>query len=230
MHKQILFNFMIIVMLLTSFQLAARKPNPVSYGLKVSPSIAWISATHNDVQSDGATVKFGAGIVSNYRLTSLFSIVSGLNYNAFGGYVMDNASLGSTTIRNNFLINYKQLEVPIALRIRTDTIKKTSFYLQGGISLGLILSAKEKRIPLAKNSVPIYTNVLPYTNPLRLGFQVGAGLEHRIYRWLSVFGQITYNNSISNTANGDKYIANDRYTQRLLLFPGSMEFSVGVMF
>jgi hypothetical protein len=109
MRKSVLF---LVLFIIASYNLAAQVSydidenfkrlassfdiNKLQFGLKVSPAISWINAEHYDVQSDGATMKFGIGAIANYELTSLISFVSGLNYNGFGGYVYDNASLSLT--------------------------------------------------------------------------------------------------------------------------------------
>lgn len=130
----------------------------MSFGFKVSPTISWINVVNTDVQADGAGLKFGVGGVLNYELLQNLSIVSGVNYNAYGGYVYDNSSLNSTVFRNNYLINYDEIEVPIAVKLKTTSTNKTNYFLQGGFSAGFVIKASEKRIPIDKTSKPDYVD------------------------------------------------------------------------
>jgi len=240
MRKQIMF----ILMLATVSQLSAQQTDSISsevsnatseagkisFGVKLSPSINWIRAVNDDVQSDGATLKFGVGGIVAYHLSNEFSFVSGLNYNEFGGYVYDNASLNDPNTENNYLINYAEIEVPVALRLQTKAVNKLSYYLQGGLSLSFIGKATEKHKSTLANTDPEIINIQTLTYPNRIFYHVGAGMEYSVGKRAVVFGQITYKNAITNSANSDKYFNERPYNAPFQLLPGSLEFSVGFMF
>ena len=201
-------------------------------GLKISPSIGWINAINTDVQADGANFKFGVGAIASYRLFSLLSFVTGLNYNDLGGYVFDNKSLNNVLMKGSYKINYSEIAIPIALKLQTPEINKTSYFLQGGFSAGFIINATEKYYPIAANADPVYVDIYSLTSPTRISYQVGAGIEYFIGKKSTVFGTITYNNSVTNVANSVNYTSGTtrRYSSPIQLLPGSMEFSIGIMF
>jgi len=232
MRKKIMF----ILLLATANQVSAQQtdsissPNKrVSFGVKLSPSINWIRVVNDDVQSDGATFRLGIGGVVAYHLSTEFSIVSGLNYNEFGGYVYDNASLNNPKTENNYRINYAEIEVPIALKLQTKPVNKISYYLQGGLSLGFVGKATEKHKGIIENTDSV-SDIQKLTYPNRISYNVGAGMEYSVGKRSVIFGQITYKNAITNSANSDKYFAERPYNSPFQLLPGSMEFSVGFMF
>jgi len=235
MRKQIMF----ILLLAAASQLSAQQTDSISsqksnlsFGIKLSPSINWIRAVNNDVQSDGATLKFGIGGVVAYHLSSEVSIVSGLNYNEFGGYVYDNASLSDPETENNYLINYGEVEIPLALRLQTKPVNKASYYLQGGLSLSFVGKATEKHKSTYANTDPEIIDIQSLTYPNRISYNLGAGMEYSVGKRAVVFGQITYKNALTNSANSDKYLDDPTrtYDSSLQILPGSMEFSVGFMF
>ena len=244
MHKQILFIFLLISIGLlaqpSDYYLNKESKQDTNgpelskfqFGLKISPSIAWINAIHNDVQADGATFKFGVGAIASYRIASLLSFVTGINYNGLGGYVFDNKSLNDVTIKGSYKINYSEIAIPIALKLQTPMIKKTSYFLQGGFSAGFITIANEKYYPVAANTDLIYVDISSFTSPARISYQVGAGIEYSIGKKSSFFGMIAYNNSVTNVANSVNYTSGTtpRYTSPIQLLPGSMEFSIGIIF
>jgi hypothetical protein len=103
-----------------------------------------------------------------------------------------------------------------------------AYFIQGGFSAGFINNSTEKRIPLAQNAKPAYTDISLMTNPTRLNCLFGAGVEYSLGKKTNLFGLISYKNSITNLANSMAYA--DRYNSLLQMYPGSMEFSVGIMF
>lgn len=208
----------------------------VQFGIKMTPAIAWLNVVHNNMTAEGATMKFGAGIVANYPLISNLSLVSGVNYHGFGGYAHDNKSLGYTDTLSTYKINYKEIEIPLALKLQTSVVKKTSYFIQGGFAVGFVTSANEKRIPKDDNLELNYEDINLYTNPTRISYQVGAGMQYWIGRTSNIFALISYNNAITNIANTSNYTTTiqpnhtPRYNSRIEILPGSMEFSVGIMF
>ncbi len=200
-------------------------------GMKLSPSIAWISTINNDLQADGANLKFGVGAVADYNVTSFLSFVTGLNYNGLGGYVFDNQSLNNNSIKGSFKINYSEIEIPIALKLQTAYVNNTSYFLQGGVSVGFLINANEKYFPVAANSDPYYNDISSMTNLTRVAYQLGAGIQYAIGRRSNIFGMISFDNSLSNLASST-YLSGStpRYTAPLQILPGSMTFSVGIMF
>ncbi len=208
----------------------------VQFGIKITPAISWIDVVHNDMQAEGATMKFGVGAVANYPLTSILSLVTGINYHGIGGYASDNKSLSYSDTLSSYKINYKEIEIPIALKIQTLPLNRTSYFLQGGFAIGFISTANEKRFPTPANAKPVYDDLNLYTNPTRISYQIGAGMEYSIGRKSNIFAIISYNSAITNIANSNNYTSTiqpnttSRYNSAIEILPGCMEFSVGVMF
>ncbi len=200
----------------------------MSFGLKVTPSISWINVINSDMQPDGAALKLGVGGVLSYELLPDFSLVSGVNYNSYGGYVYDNKSLNDTVFRNNYSVNYNEIEIPLTVKLQTKTNNKVSYFIQGGFSAGFVINTAEKRIPLAKNAKPVYTDLSLQTNPTRLNGLFGAGIEYSLGKKANLFALVMYRNSLTNLANSAAYA--NRYSSSLQMYPGNMEFSIGIMF
>lgn len=201
-----------------------------TFGIKLSPSINWLKVNHNDMQAEGATLKFGVGGVADYAIIPNISVVSGVNYNAFGGYVFDNKSLNDPTTKDNFKLNYSQVEIPLCIKFKTSELNKMSYFVQGGVNTGFIISATEKHENINKNTQVKPKDIYSFTNPSRLGYQVSVGSEFAITKKLKLFGEICYKNALSNIALSSNYISSGEYTTPLEILPGSMEFSIGLLF
>ena len=204
----------------------------VSFGVRISPSVSWLKVNHNDAQADGATLKYGVGIVAQYEINSLLSVVSGVSYNAFGGYVFDNQSLNTPTNRSNYKLNYSQIEIPLGLRINTPAFDKMSYYVQTGATAGFILSANEvHKSTLPDTEIP-EMNILALTSPSTVGCFLGIGTSYTIYKGLKLFGEINYKLALSNVAVGNNYMNDNvhNYTMPIEIYPSAMDFSIGLMF
>lgn len=205
-----------------------------TFGFKVSPSISWVNVEHNDAIADGATMKVGLGIVANYEINSLLSVVSGINYAGVGGYMYDNVSLNDITTKDNYKVNYSLIEVPLGLRLQTPTLNKTSYYLQGGVTTTFILTANEKRKSVLPNTPALKNDILSLTSPSAVGMFAGIGVEFTILPKLRIFTEISYRNSFSSFAMGNNYVNSTdlyhQYTEPIDIKPATMDFSVGIMF
>lgn len=238
-----LVNIVLSLLLLSQLTIAQYRDNPLSqidlskinmeqfsFGVRITPAIAWLYTKHNDLEADGATMKIGAGIVAKYEINSILSVISGVNFNGVGGYVFDNESLNDVTTKDNYKINYLQTEIPIGIKLETPKFQKTSYFIQGGGLLGFVLEANEKRQIISANSNPIKTDIISLTSPTTVGFFGGVGLQYQISKSLQFFGDITYKNTITSIANGNEYVLKNRYTESPTILPGSLELSFGIMF
>lgn len=202
------------------------------FGIKVSPSISWLGVTHNDAEADGATMKLGLGITAEYDINSILYVVSGINYNAFGGYMFDSLSLNSITTKNNYKVSYTQVEIPFGLKLQTPETNNMCYYIQGGVTAGFILSAKEKFKSTIANTTAPSVDVLSLTSPSMVGCFAGVGAKYKISENLKLFGEITYKNSLSSSAMGDNYQSERHrgYYEAIGIFPACMDFSIGIQF
>jgi len=83
-----------------------------------------LGVKHNDAEADGASMKYGLGVVAEYEINPLLSVVSGVNYNTFGGYVFDSLSLNDAATKDNYRLNYSQIEIPLGLKLQSPATKK----------------------------------------------------------------------------------------------------------
>lgn len=207
-----------------------------TFGIRLSPSISWINIQHDDAIADGATLKFGGGLVAKYEINKLLSLMTGANFIGLGGYMYDSKSLNDPLLKDNYRVNYSAIEIPLGLRVATPMAYKISYYLQGGINVLTVLTANEKRSSAIPNTKIPALDIMPLSVPASMGFYAGIGIERRIFKGLSIFGEINYKNSLSSFANGPEYVSPSNpiydhgYVNSIDIRPASMEFSFGIMF
>ncbi|MDD3078239.1 MAG: porin family protein [Paludibacter sp.] len=207
----------------------------ITFGFKIIPSISWVAIDHNDAQADGATLKLGLGATAEYEVNKIISIISGVNYNTTGGYMYDSLSLNTSTNKDNYKVSYSLIEVPLGIKLRTPEVNRFSYYLNGGFNAGFILSATEKHKSTVTGVNDSKYDILKLSSASMLGYFASVGTTYKIIKKIRLFGEITYKNALTSIANGNEYTTvltpiDHKYTSPIYIYPGSMEFAIGIQF
>lgn len=204
----------------------------VTFGVKISPNISWVAIQHDDAQADGATLKSGFGVVAEYEVNPILSVVTGINFNTFGGYAFDSLSLNTISNKDNYKLNYSLVEVPLGIKIQSQSANRTHYYAQGGIFTGFIITASENHTSTLHNTKIPPIDIMPLTTPSIAGCYFGIGTSYRIFKSFELFGEINYKTSLTNLANSEEYMKDNihKYNSPIEIYPASMEFSIGLMF
>jgi hypothetical protein len=201
-------------------------------GIKISPSVTWLRINHNDAQNDGATANFGLGLTGEYQLNEIVSVISSINYKTFGGYVFDSLSLNTSNQRGNYKLKYTDIEIPFGLKFQTLFEDKYSFYIQGGASVGLIITASEHY----KSTLPGVTlaenNIMNITHPAFIDIFAGVGAEYKIYNRFRLFAELNLKNTLTSVADGQEYVQKrvHDYSEPIKIYPSGLDLSIGVRF
>jgi len=216
-----------------NFDMSTINLDQLKFGVKVSPSISWVNITHNDAIAGGATMKLGVGLTAHYEINDFLAVVSAVNYNSIGGYMADSRSLNDVNSKDYFKANYQVVEVPLGLKIKTPTINKYNYYLQGGVTTSFILSANEKMYSASDGKVFKNTDTLKdLTYPTNVGYFAGVGSRYNVTDKFKIFLEVNYKNALTSISNGENYKTdpNHLYTEPIYIIPANMEFSFGFEF
>lgn len=100
------------------------------FGLAIMPSINWYDTESKIIQSDGATVKFGGGLITEFRLAKVAAIQTGINIlNAGGKLTYKNGGLykaGATTV--NYYYNNNVGDIAEYNSVNSTNIKEHTRY------------------------------------------------------------------------------------------------------
>lgn len=203
-----------------------------SFGVHISPTISWFNIIHDDLQTDGATITGGLGLIAEYNVNKLFSLVSGLNFNMPGGYVFDPQSMNDPATLNNYLLQFYTLEIPLILKIKTLPLDNIIYYTQGGVSAAYRIASKELHRASNQLQNDVESSFNNYSNPFQSNYTVGFGASYNTNRGYRVFGEVNYKSSFVNLASEDGFTLSGRYSPIPVpeIYSGNMIFTVGVMF
>ena len=184
-----------------------------------SPQVSWLTSDSKYISRGKNLLGFGYGVEGDIFLRSdSYMIVTGLTVSTVGGSLVYNTSIpfrgkvlpAGTTI-DYFLTN---LEIPLAMKMRTRHFNRTCYYAQFGLTNWLNLKTKA-----TSNENGASSSMEPVKNEIRfynLGLNVGIGLEYDLGHGNALTGGIIYSAGfLDSTKNSG---INDETTLNVIRF------------
>jgi hypothetical protein len=197
--------------------------NRLRFGAFVAPNISWMKPTaatddakKYDVQSQGSKIGFTYGLMMDYFFAENYGIVSGLSVTSTGGKMLATARYQTPepnkVLKADFDYRLQYLNIPLALKLRTDEINGFRFFGQAGISASInigkkadytvnyydgdtTLGVKEKSDSKAK-----LTGSFGIIAPVLFEMNVGIGLEKPVSEKLRFYAGLFFNNGFTPDA------------------------------
>jgi len=182
-------------------------------GLRFDPSIAWMSTNSANYENEGSKFGYSYGLSTEFFLngTQNYLFSTGLMISSLGGeisytgtYVDDNYDNVSTKILQSYDIGY--IELPVALKLRTNQIGYMNFYGLFGLKLGIKYKAKSdytyEKAPEHRNKAEDI-NTISDIFFMNTSLVVGAGVEYNVSGNTNIMLGVTYNNGFINQLRTD---------------------------
>lgn len=194
------------------------------FGLKVAPSVAWLGpdkTKFNDlsVESGGAKIKFGYGLITEFILAKNYSFLTGVEVNYAGGSInYKDAHSVSYKLNDSTALYLKSREfrqqyitIPIALKLKTNEIGYMTYFGQIGVDASFKIKgrANDEGTLYSADSTGAFTvmgiehsetdvDILKQVNLFRIALNVGIGAEWNIAGNTSLLFAVNYNNGFTN--------------------------------
>jgi hypothetical protein len=161
MLAKICFLLVVAVSLKPHSAVAQEGGSNFRFGLKIAPQVAWLSPDDSKrLQSDGAKLKFNAGLITEFKINNSASFVTGIEMNSLGGSlnftpsdsvyynpvpydseIPANNIVAKHYVRNRtYRANY--VDIPLTLRLRTPEIGVLTYFAQVGMNMGIRTKVK----------------------------------------------------------------------------------------
>lgn len=203
---------------------------PVRLGLKISPNIAWMNPNEKDYSGNGSAVGFSFGFVSEFRLTEHYAISTGFNFSFLGGNLKFPYAKSSDTGTMNRKYNFRYLEIPLMVKMKTKIYGNFDFFGQIGFGTGFLLRAQvnDNFITQTHGTISDKTNLsTSEVSFIREALLVGLGTEYKIDESISLIIGVSYSNSLNNVLQG-KNSRDPGLSNRSSL--NYVELNIGVLF
>jgi len=184
------------------------------FGLNITPGLYFsspgTSASNISNSPNGAAFGFGYGINLEFYFTHNYGIATGLEVTQFGvNYTSVNTTKSGSITDSVITLAHQQtmqyLQLPLLLKLRTNSIGLIKYFGEFGLGANFLLSAMDNQTETRE--VGTYTfpqtttdnvNVYKESDFIRLSLVVGLGLEYNIAGTTSLQGAITYDNAFTN--------------------------------
>lgn len=166
---------------------------PVSLGITLAPNMGWMR--YGDTDEYQGTVKLGYayGLLADFAFSENYYFSSGLLINTLNTESSGpSAETTNATIDRDYRIQYA--EIPIALKLKSTQRYFRSYYGLFGFTAGFKLNAKEKI-----HGADARTSLGDDADLLRLGLQIGGGVEWQLDHNLVMMTGLTFNNGFTRT-------------------------------
>ncbi len=192
----------------------AQDDRKVNLAFTVSPSLSWLETTNNGYEKDGNSAGIKYGLLIDFRLFGVenYALATGFTMNHISGK-MKGASYfteaGGTVIpatrESKFKMTY--IDVPLAIRLRTNEIGYNVFYGVFGSELGFNISTKQEFTDTYSggNTGEFSEDVTKDVNWFRSSLVFGAGIQRHISGNAYYRIGITYHNGLTDILKGDAY-------------------------
>ena len=164
-----------------------------------SPQVSWMTSDSKYIDEGKSHLGYGYGIEGDiYVHSDTYLIVTGMTVSTLGGTLIYNKAVpfdgkmvpGGTKV-DYYLTN---LEIPLALKLRTRDFNHTRFFTQFGLTNWLNLKTKattnhhsfEKQV--VRNEIRFYN----------VGLNIGAGLEYELGKGDAITGGLVYSDGFSD--------------------------------
>jgi hypothetical protein len=213
---------------------AAPAPAPASssdpnfhFGLKICPSLAWLKSDTKDMTNDGNIVGFTYGLITEFKIAPNYAFATGIDIDYRGGklkYAPPSTTSGTTTTTTITTTTNKleYIEIPLTLKLKTNSIGYLQYYLQVGLAPGFNIRARADGETVTQDQVSgvnqasvttSYTDqdIMKDINVFNLSMVLGAGIEYNLTGTTNAFAGITFNNGFLDVLDSDSYKANSNY-------------------
>ncbi len=203
--------------------LQAQSDQKFHFGLKATPSLAWLSTDSKAVTSEGTKLGFGYGLITEFNFAEHYAFATGLDVNYRGGklktsstYTDASSNVVSTITTSNLNIQY--LELPLTLKLKTNEIGYFTYYLQAGVSPGLNIRAKADVNTATQVGSNPTTNesesdvdVSKDINNFNLSMIIGGGVEYTLSGSTVLLAGITFNNGFLDVSDANSIKTNSNF-------------------
>ncbi len=207
----------IALLILAGFVSKAQDDEGLHFGLKITPSIAWLRTDSKGVESDGSKFGFCYGLITEFKFSDHYSFATGVDVTYRGGKLRqttetnDNITKIVTIAESASTLQY--IELPVTLKLKTNEIGYLTYYLQAGLAPGINIRSRgdikinTQTTTLATNST--VTSNVEFTdediqddiNNINLSMIIGGGVEYTLSGSTVLLVGLQFNNGLLDVSD-----------------------------
>jgi len=171
---------------------------------------SYLKPKSSDFKSLGTRLSYTYGLVVDNNFTDHYTFSTGIRFSSYGGKLEYEDSLSvlgvmqSGMMARKYRVNY--LEIPLALKLKTNQMGYFTPFVQVGLNNGFRLSSfSDDDFSVAKTNDIISSegnDINDITSFYRLALEFGIGTEYDISQSFGAYAVLTYQNGLTNSLTG----------------------------
>ncbi|MBK8587215.1 MAG: PorT family protein [Bacteroidetes bacterium] len=218
----------IVLFILTAFGSKAQSDEGLHFGLKITPSIAWLRTDSKEVETNGTKFGFCYGLITEFKFAEHYAFATGLDVTYRGGNLKstfptsDPIANTSTVTVTEFASTLQYIGIPISLKLKTNEIGSLTYYLQAGVAPGFNIRARADiksstettdlsvtpNTKTTSNSELNDEDIQEDTNNLNFSMLIGGGVEYTLTGSTVLLVGIQFNNGLLDISDDPDIKAN----------------------
>ena len=233
MRRTLLVTFLFLVFTGTGIS----QVKPFRFGVRVAPSLAWLSPDSKDYNNEATPLGFSWGFMADITLTENYFIRTGFSMDYLNGklsyphqVLVDEvtSTYAAGTLYRKYNLRY--LELPLVLKMRTNQFGKTAFFGEIGFGASMNLKARgqdEFRPEDGSAAQESEGDIKDDIKFFKASMIVAAGLEYFIDESTSIITSVSFNNGLTNILDGKNDI-DASVTERANMY--YFQLNIGILF
>ena len=209
MRKSILFIFLLGFATVAHAQRNYLRENKVRLGFTLTPSIVSLKPQESGVDRNSSRAGIAFGIMADFPLDRQghYAIASGLQVSTGGSTLKYEVGKGLDEYKLNpaeYNIKLTYVEIPFALKLKTDATNGVGFWGQFGTYLGVPVRARTNVTTPVVNSDD-KKDILRDITPINMGMLIGMGIEYPLGDKLTGVVGLNYQNGFIDVTRNAKW-------------------------
>jgi Outer membrane protein beta-barrel domain len=202
---------------------AQKRDSKLRIGFKLDPNIAWMNNDENGITSGGNGLGLSYGFMVDYNFGGNYYFSSGISIAnvgtklAYTGNQWPNKQVGlvfaDTGLATNvatYKMNIQYLEIPFALKLKTNNSSKLNYWGSFGGFVSFPIKARTDistnfKVGGIANFSEENHNFIGDIQPINLGMQVGVGVEYEISESNTLQAGLIFNNGLLDATRNVKF-------------------------
>ncbi len=193
------------------------------FGFTGSPNFASLKPVENGITKGGTKIGFNYGFIADYGISDVYFISTGIQITSTGSSLtyagnqwtdkqvgIIKADNSSSSNKAEYNLRFQHLDIPIALKLKTDSKSKMQYWGSFGANVSLLLKARtDFTSNITVGGVSNYSkeneNIIGDIQPFNLGMQLGAGIEYPLTDRNNILVGLIYNNGFIDVTRNSKW-------------------------
>ncbi len=180
----------------------------VKMSVHASPQITWLSSDEKEVDPDGSRFHMQTGLNADLFFQDHYALSLGFGLNNLGGSLLYADSTLFVSKEDSIYVmpgqsvrhKLQYLDFPVGLKLKTEELGYTTFYLQLGFNPMININATG----ISEDGTLDDENIRETTRLFCLGYHAGLGVEYRLGGNTALVGGLRWSAGLTDVTDNDR--------------------------